>query len=110
VPPLLYQANETFGPGNAGRGSFIDSRPARGRECQKLRSPKLAVLQSRASCLLLVLIVGASGAFATNGCPNSASEISADRPDVTNSSQVVPYGSLPAENGVDWTIRQGKGA
>jgi Putative MetA-pathway of phenol degradation len=40
-------------------------------------------------------------------CPTSASEISTDRPDVTNSSRVVPYGTLQAENGIDWTVRQG---
>jgi hypothetical protein len=57
--------------------------------------------------LAAVLFVGASVAFAANGCPTSVSEISADRPDVTNSSQVVPYGSLQAENGVDWTVREG---
>jgi hypothetical protein len=28
-------------------------------------------------------------------------------PDTTNSSRVVPYGRLQAENGVDWTVRQG---
>jgi len=55
----------------------------------------------------VVLIVGASSAFAADGCPTSASEIDTDRPDVTNSSRVVPYGSLQAENGVDWTVRQG---
>jgi hypothetical protein len=57
--------------------------------------------------LAAALIAGASAAFAADGCPTSSSEISADRPDVTNSSQVVPYGSLQAENGVDWTVRQG---
>jgi hypothetical protein len=46
-------------------------------------------------------------AFAADGCPNSSPEISTDRPDVTNSSRVVPYGSLQVENGVDWTVRQG---
>src|ERR1700691_2887663 len=45
--------------------------------------------------------------FAAAGCPTSASEIDTDRPDVTNSSRVAPYGSLQAENGVDWTVRQG---
>jgi len=52
-------------------------------------------------------IAGASGTLAADSCPTSASEISTDRPDVTNSSRVVPYGSLQAENGVDWTVRQG---
>jgi hypothetical protein len=53
------------------------------------------------------LIAGASAAYAADGCPSSAAEISTDRPDVTNSSRVVPYGSLQAENGVDWTVLQG---
>jgi len=54
----------------------------------------------------VLLIAGAAQAFAADGCPTSASEISTDRPDTTNSSRVVPYGSLQAENGVDWTVRQ----
>jgi hypothetical protein len=33
-----------------------------------------------------------------------------DRPDVTNSSLVVPFGSFQAENGVDWTVRHGSNA
>jgi hypothetical protein len=53
------------------------------------------------------LIAGASAALAGDGCPTSASEIDTDRPDITNSSRVVPYGSLQAENGVDWAVRQG---
>lgn len=43
-------------------------------------------------------------------CPTSADEIVTDRPDVTNSSLVVPYGSLQAENGVDWTVSHGSNA
>jgi Putative MetA-pathway of phenol degradation len=38
-------------------------------------------------------------------CPTSVSEIATDRPDITNSSLVVPVGSLQVENGVDWTDR-----
>ena len=56
---------------------------------------------------VVALIASASAALAADGCPTNASEISTDRPDVTNSSRVVPYGSLQAENGVDWTVRQG---
>jgi len=55
---------------------------------------------------LIALIATASVVFAADGCPTSATEISTDRPDVTNSSRVVPYGSLQVENGVDWTSRQ----
>jgi hypothetical protein len=58
--------------------------------------------------LAAMLMAAARGAaFAADGCPTSNSEISTDRPDVTNSSRVVPYGSLQVENGVDWTVRQG---
>jgi hypothetical protein len=42
--------------------------------------------------------------LAADDCPNSASEISTDHPDVTNSSRAVPYGSMQTENGVDWTV------
>jgi hypothetical protein len=52
------------------------------------------------------VLAGAASALAADGCPTSASEIDTDRPDITNSSRVVPYRSLQAENGVDWTVRQ----
>src|SRR5260370_8230762 len=55
----------------------------------------------------MAVIKGAEVALAAEGGPNSPSEFSAGRPDGTNSSKVVPYGSLQAENGVDWTVRQG---
>jgi hypothetical protein len=38
---------------------------------------------------------------ATDGCPDSTAEIATDRPDITNSSLVVPMGSLQSENGVN---------
>src|SRR5260370_39124868 len=55
----------------------------------------------------MAVIKGAEVALAAEGGPNSPSEFSAGRPDGTNSSKVVPYGSLQSENGVDWTVRQG---
>jgi hypothetical protein len=69
----------------------------------------LATISSTISGALffVALFACASVAIADDGCPTSASEISTDRPDATNSSRVVPYGSLQAENGVDWTLRQG---
>jgi len=61
-----------------------------------------------AVALFVLTLTGCpSVTFAADGCPNSADEISTDRPDVTNSSLVVPYGSLQVENGVDETRRQG---
>jgi Putative MetA-pathway of phenol degradation len=38
-------------------------------------------------------------------CPTAKDEIATDRPDVTNSSLVVPMGSLQNENGVNFTMR-----
>jgi hypothetical protein len=57
-------------------------------------------------CALLMsaLTSGACAAHAQD-CPTSADEIATDRPDVTNSSLVVPTGSIQAENGVDWAVR-----
>ena len=40
-------------------------------------------------------------------CPTTRDEISTDRPDVTNSSLVVPAGSLQIENGVNFSARDG---
>ena len=39
-------------------------------------------------------------------CGNSETDIATDRPDVTNSSLVVPRGDLQVENGINWTARQ----
>jgi len=60
-------------------------------------------------CALLLTTLAASPARAgaPDPCPTSADEIATDRPDVTNSSLVVPYGSLQAENGIDWTVKHG---
>ena len=40
-------------------------------------------------------------------CPKSSEEIATDRPDVTNSSIVVPRGSLQSENGINLTNEAG---
>jgi Putative MetA-pathway of phenol degradation len=42
-----------------------------------------------------------------DGCPTAKEEIATDRPDVTNSSLVVPKGSLQSENGVNFSSRDG---
>jgi hypothetical protein len=46
-------------------------------------------------------------AAAADRCPQGGSEIATDRPDVTNSSLVVPAGSLQVENGINVTARDG---
>jgi len=53
-----------------------------------------------ALALLLVLMPRLAAA---GECPSPSSEIATDRPDVTNSSQVVPLGSLQGENGINST-------
>ena len=51
-------------------------------------------------------IHGAAGANA-EGCPTARDEIATDRPDVTNSSLVVPTGSVQNENGANFSVRDG---
>jgi hypothetical protein len=43
-----------------------------------------------------------------DNCPQSKDEIATDRPDVTNSSIVVPVGSLQSENGVNTSAQNGR--
>ena len=50
--------------------------------------------------------LGLSAAIAEE-CPQKESPIVTDRPDVTNSSLVVPQGSFQDENGIDFTQREG---
>jgi hypothetical protein len=73
----------------------------------------LVKLRSSALCCALLCaapLTRPGGVAAGDSCPTSANEIVTDRPDVTNSSLVVPYGSLQAENGVDWTVKHGSNA
>jgi hypothetical protein len=49
----------------------------------------------------------AATAAQAEGCPKATDEIATDRPDVTNSSIVVPVGSLQNENGINLTGRDG---
>ncbi len=58
--------------------------------------------------VLLTLLVHQSTITAkAESCPTARDEISTDRPDVTNSSLVVPAGSLQIENGVNFSARDG---
>ncbi|WJR77399.1 transporter [Bradyrhizobium sp. NP1] len=59
------------------------------------------------ACVLVALLPFSARAAE---CPASSSEIATDRPDVTNSSLVVPFGSLQSENGINSTGQSaGKG-
>jgi hypothetical protein len=66
-----------------------------------MRFPGLAALTG-----LPLLILGVSPASADQ-CPQPDSPIATDRPDVTNSSQVVPKGSFQSENGINVSQRDG---
>ncbi|PYQ79635.1 MAG: transporter [Acidobacteria bacterium] len=52
------------------------------------------------------LLVSPRGAWASD-CPGRTDVIATDRPDTTNSSLVVPFGSLQVENGINWAVHQG---
>ena len=46
-------------------------------------------------------------AMAADQCTQTTDPIDTDRPDVTNSSIVVPFGSLQSENGINLTRQDG---
>ena len=56
-------------------------------------------------CLVLLFTVASAIGARADGCPTATDEIATDRPDVTNSSVVVPLGSLQSENGVNLSSR-----
>jgi hypothetical protein len=56
---------------------------------------------------LSLSILGASTAASADQCPQKESPFRTDRPDVTNSSLVVPQGSFQSENGINFTQRAG---
>jgi hypothetical protein len=75
-----------------------------------LPAPSIGFVVNRQSFLLFCVL----SAFAVPGaidaraeCPTAKDEIATDRPDVTNSSLVVPVGSLQNENGVNVSARDG---
>src|SRR5271168_557617 len=59
------------------------------------------------AALLGCLALPAGAAVAEDACPQPGSEITTDRPDVTNSSLVIPLGSFQQENGVNISGRDG---
>src|SRR5258708_32751277 len=56
-------------------------------------------------CLLLASSILGTVEAQAEGCPTAKDEIATDRPDVTNSSLVVPTGSLQNENGGNFSMR-----
>jgi hypothetical protein len=74
-----------------------------------LRTHAARKLQIRlmSSLVALVCLGAPMPAAGAQNCPSSADNIATDRPDVTNSSIVVPQGSLQSENGVNLSTRDG---
>jgi len=59
------------------------------------------------ACLLFGLIMVCETEARADSCPSPQDEIATDRPDVTNSSLVVPVGSFQSESGVNFSTRDG---
>ena len=77
------------------------------KRAEAARTTPLGAL--RLAALLAASLAGIGVAAATE-CTQPDSPIETDRPDVTNSSIVVPAGSLQNENGVDTSrARRSKG-
>lgn len=57
--------------------------------------------------LLSTLAILGSVDARADACPTAKDGIATDRPDVTNSSLVVPMGSIQSENGVNFSVRDG---
>ncbi len=60
-----------------------------------------------ATALLTLLIYHSTISTKADDCPTTKDEICTDRPDVMNSSVVVPAGSLQIENGINSSGRDG---
>jgi len=58
-------------------------------------------------CWLSAVAIFAAVDARAEGCPTTNDQIETDRPDVTNSSLVVPIGSFQSENGVNLSARNG---
>src|SRR6266581_4178626 len=63
-------------------------------------------MRTRQICLLLAFSILGTVEAQAEGCPTAKDDIATDRPDVTNSSLVVPTGSLQNENGVNFSMRE----
>jgi outer membrane putative beta-barrel porin/alpha-amylase len=64
----------------------------------------------RAAAIVLAACLFCGSRASASDCPGPDDEIETDRPDVTNSSVVVPRGSVQFENGVDWSAGAGGSA
>lgn len=63
----------------------------------------------RSTLLSVVAFLATFGSIEARAesCPTAKDEVATDRPDVTNSSLVVPTGSFQSENGINFTAQNG---
>jgi hypothetical protein len=64
-------------------------------------------IEKFAIVLMMLFVYHSTIAAKADSCPGAGDEIATDRPDVTNSSIVVPAGSLQIESGVNFSLRAG---
>jgi hypothetical protein len=64
-------------------------------------------IEKFAIVLPMLFVYHSTIAAKADSCRGVGDEIATDRPDVTNSSVVVPAGSLQIENGVNFSLRAG---
>ncbi|HZE54425.1 MAG TPA: transporter [Bradyrhizobium sp.] len=83
----------------------LPARQASNRSC----SPARLSVSRRVIQIFWLWVFAALGVLPAHaeGCPTAKDEIATDRPDVTNSSLVVPTGSLQNENGINFSARDG---
>jgi hypothetical protein len=84
-----------------GRPGSIIAPTAFTLACRRLSVGKFA------AALLALLVYHGTFIAKADSCPSAKDKIATDRPDVTNSSLVVPAGSLQIENGVNFSMRAG---
>lgn len=73
----------------------------------RLRQGYLRVRGQIVTSLIFGLAIFASAQAHAEGCPTTKDAIETDRPDVTNSSIVVPVGSFQSENGINYRGQDG---
>ncbi|WP_291712744.1 transporter [Bradyrhizobium sp.] len=90
------------------RPAWRETKPKFPMSAMQFPLPRSATRRPHSSaCLSFVLLtLGTAGAWA-DSCPSQRDEIATDRPDLTNSSLVVPVGSFQSENGINFSARDG---
>src|SRR5450432_302782 len=84
-----------------------DAMPEHGQlDWDQFRSTRRLTAALRGWLLAAFIVLTIADARA-DSCPKVTDEIATDRPDVTNSSLVVPVGSFQSENGITLTSRDG---